>query len=142
MDQILPNFDHLPPRMVKLVLIDFRHAWWHSHWTLMGATVTQLLKRGIKLLRGPNFTQFWPPTLLEWTIGNNFHNTYSLLTWPSVDFLLTTYSPLRSYWMPPKICVIYVALYIYYIIMAQCKIHTLFFAFGNLIAKQFYNYVF
>ena len=25
--------------------------------------------------------------------------------------------------------------------MAQCKIHTLFFAFGNLIAKQFYNYV-
>ena len=96
----------------------------------------------IQQLRGPNFTQFWPPTLLEWTIGNNFHNTYSLLTWPSVDFLLTTYSPLRSYWMPPKICVIYVALYIYYIIMAQCKIHTLFFAFGNLIAKQFYNYVF
>ena len=59
----------------------------------------------IQQLRGPNDTQFWPPTLLEWTIGNILHNTYSLFTWPSMDFLLTTYprpsSFPHSYWMSP-----------------------------------------
>ena len=30
---------------------------------------------GIQQLRRPNFTQFWPPTPLEWTIVDILHNT-------------------------------------------------------------------
>ena len=33
-------------------------------------------------------------TPLEWTIVNILHTTYPFFTWPSVDFLLTTYLPL------------------------------------------------
>ena len=46
---------------------------------------------GIQQLRGPNFTQFWPPTPPRVDI---LHNTYSLFRWPSMEFLLTTHPPL------------------------------------------------
>ena len=57
----------------------------------------------IHQLCGPNFTQLWPPTLLEWTNVEILHTTYPLFTQQSVDFLVSTdhlptcYCP-RSNW--------------------------------------------
>ena len=39
----------------------------------------------IQQLRGPNFTQFWPPSPLEWTIVNILDDTYPLLRGLSTD---------------------------------------------------------
>ena len=50
--------------------------------------------RVIQQLRGPNFTQFWPPTRPECPIVDILHTTFPLFTRPSVNFLLTTYLPL------------------------------------------------
>ena len=52
------------------------------------------LQGGIQYLRGPNFTQFWPPTPSSGQLMYILHTTYPLCTWPSMDFLLTTYLPL------------------------------------------------
>ena len=49
----------------------------------------------IQQLLGPNVTQFWPPTRLEWTIVDILHTTYPLF--PSVTFLLATYPTLHVY---------------------------------------------
>ena len=58
----------------------------------------------IQQLRGPNFTQFWPPTLLECTIKDILYTSYRLFSWPSVD-LSTDHQPNsscpHSYWMTP-----------------------------------------
>ena len=59
----------------------------------------------IQQLRGPNFTQFWPPTPLEWTIDDILHNTYPLSTWLSINFLCTDHLPTSSCprsWMTPE----------------------------------------
>ena len=42
----------------------------------------------IQQLRGLNFTQFWPPPPLEWTIVDILHDTQYFVTWPSLDFEL------------------------------------------------------
>ena len=59
-------------------------------------------RQGVKQqLRGTNFTQFWPPTPLEWTVFTYrlpFHLTKSGL---STDHLPTSSCP-RSYWMTPQ----------------------------------------
>ena len=47
----------------------------------------------IQQIRGPNFTQFWPPTPLEWTFVDILQTTCTLFLWPSTDFLLITYPP-------------------------------------------------
>ena len=49
----------------------------------------------IQQLRGPNFTQFWPPSPLSPRVDCG-HFTWYLpyLTWPSVEFLLTPSPPL------------------------------------------------
>ena len=45
-----------------------------------------VFKGGIRQLRGLNFTQFWPPTLFEWTIVDILHFIYtSLSTWTFHD---------------------------------------------------------
>ena len=51
----------------------------------------------IQQLRGPSFTQFWPPSL-EWTIVAILHDTSVLCT----DPLPPPSSGSRSYWMTPK----------------------------------------
>ena len=43
--------------------------------------------------------QFWLPTPLERTIVNILQIYNHLVTWPNVNFPLTTYQCLRSYWM-------------------------------------------
>ena len=58
---------------------------------------------GIQQLRGPNFTQFWPPPSSSGHVCT-WCNIYSLYTWLSVKFLLTPYLPPtcpRSSWMTP-----------------------------------------
>ena len=61
----------------------------------------------IQQLRGPNFTQFWPPTPFKWTLDKYGHSTYYL---PFVhviprglsnDYLPTSFCP-RSYSMTPN----------------------------------------
>ena len=39
-----------------------------------------VLKGGIRQLRGLNSTQFWPPTLFEWTIVDILHFIYTSLS--------------------------------------------------------------
>ena len=46
---------------------------------------TQLMV--IQKLRGPNFTQLWPPTPIDWTIVDILHPTYPLFSWPSMEYL-------------------------------------------------------
>ena len=61
---------------------------------------------GIQQLRGPNFTQFWPPTRPPW-VDNYGHFTYYQIfvhvtkRGLSKDHLPTSFCP-RSYWMPPS----------------------------------------
>ena len=59
----------------------------------------------IQQLRGSNFSQFWPPTPLEWTEMDILHSIDPLcpwrdplwaFCWPSTP----SFCP-RSYWMPP-----------------------------------------
>ena len=46
---------------------------------------------GIQQLRGPNLNQFWPPSLLEWTIMDILYTIYPLSHDP----------PWTFYWPPP-----------------------------------------
>ena len=50
-------------------------------------------KRGIQQLRGPNITQFWPPTHLGWTIV-----VYIISMLCSCDQVWTFYWPTHSRW--------------------------------------------
>ena len=60
-------------------------------------------KGGIQQLRGPNFTQFWPPSP---QVDKHWYFTYYLpfVTWPPWTFYgpHTPSSCPHSYWMPPK----------------------------------------
>ena len=47
-------------------------------WRKRGDLYRKLYLRVIQQLRWPTFTQFWPPTHLEWTIVNILH-TYVLI---------------------------------------------------------------
>ena len=53
----------------------------------------QRVQGGIQKLREPKFTQFWPPTPIEWTIIDILqHNTYFLFMW--TFYWPLTYPPL------------------------------------------------
>ena len=70
----------------------------HHFHTLRGHSTTTL-------------TKFYPILAtypLKWTIVDILHSTtYTLVTWPNMDFLLTAYLPTpscpRRYWMTPKL---------------------------------------
>ena len=59
----------------------------------------------IQQVRGPNFTQFWTPTPLEWTKMDILNTIYPLSPDPSLTF--TDPDPPsscpRSYWMSPPV---------------------------------------
>ena len=60
-----------------------------GRWSKLGNIwSTYLLNAPLAKLQ---ITQFWPPTPLKWTIVDILYNNYPLLTWLSVDFILTTY---------------------------------------------------
>ena len=46
----------------------------HIYWHLIIKTMV-LSKRGIQQLSGPNLTQCWPPTPIEWTIADISYTT-------------------------------------------------------------------
>ena len=76
-----------------------------------------VLKGVVQQLRGPNFTQVWPPTLLEWTIVNLLHTNYTPCVHETKhvfsDNNLPTSSCPRSLWMP-----------LYFITPANSFFHT------------------
>ena len=75
-----------------------------SSFKVTAAVILCIILGVVQQLRGPNFTQFWPP---PHSSGQLWTFTWYLLfvTWPSVDFLLTPCPPPSScpcsYWMTP-----------------------------------------
>ena len=52
---------------------------------------------GIEQLRGPTFTQFWPPTTL-WTILDILHTTYHFFMWQKWTFYLPLLVHISTEW--------------------------------------------
>ena len=75
-------------------------------------------------IRGPNLTQFWPPTPLKWKIVEILHITCPL-RWPCMEFLLTinlpTSSGWRSYWMTPRMVVVWGLHHLVIWVFVECR---------------------
>ena len=102
-----PQIGHLSEKKWRLSCPVWRCPWLVYMMHVTSKRYVCLFARGgIQQLRGPYFTQFWPPPLLEWTIVDILKCMIPTLCHMtkrgfSTDPLPTSSCP-RNYWMTPS----------------------------------------